>query len=316
MVAPYACVIVNPASANGATGRHWPEMRAALDRVLDRWDNHFTLGPHDATRLARQAVQDGYEMIVSVGGDGTTSEVVSGLFAPDPEQGVGVELLRKDVIIGVVRQGTGGDLARFLGLSGRLPNAVAHLGGENARPADVGLVEFRDHEGRPRRSAFLNIASFGLSGVVDEKVNATSKALGGRLSFMVGLGRALASYRPQPVRVRVDGEPVYEGRIVVGAVANGQYFGGGMRMAPRARIDDGRFDVVLQLRSGLREAIAVRDLYTGRVAEWACVRYLHGQSVVAEPVDSARVLLDIDGEPLGVLPATFRLIPGGIRLKA
>ena len=104
----YTCVIVNPASANGATGRLWPEMRAALDRVLERWDNQFTLGPGDATRLARKALDDGYEMIVSVGGDGTMNEVVTGLFA-DGEVAPDGKLLKENVVLGSVRQGTGWD---------------------------------------------------------------------------------------------------------------------------------------------------------------------------------------------------------------
>jgi YegS/Rv2252/BmrU family lipid kinase len=316
MGAPYACVIVNPASANGATGRHWPEIRAALERVLDRWDNQFTLAPGDATRLARAAVQDGYEMIVSIGGDGTMNEVVTGLFKEDGDRGVLPELVRKDLILGSVRQGTGGDFARYLGLSGSLPASVAHLSGDRTRACDVGLIEYAGHDGLRKRTAFLNIASFGLSGVVDEKVNTTSKVFGGRISFLVGLGRALVSYKPQGVRVLVDDETFYEGTLVTCAVANGQYFGGGMRFAPKAEIDDGKLDVVAQLRSGLREVISIPDLYSGKVADWASVRYTQGGVVRAEPLSgSDRVLLDIDGEQLGRLPAEMRIVPSAVRLK-
>jgi YegS/Rv2252/BmrU family lipid kinase len=316
MAAPYACVIVNPASQNGATGRHWPEIRAALDRVLDRWDNQFTLGPGDATRLAREAAKSGYEMIVSIGGDGTMSEIVTGLFQENGDSGVQAELIRPGMILASVRQGTGGDFARLLGLSGKLPECVRHLSGDKTRPADLGLIEFVAHDGRKKQTAFLNIASFGLSGVVDDRVNKTSKALGGKASFLIGLGRALASYRPQGVRIEVDGQPMHEGTLVTCAVANGQYFGGGMRIAPKAEIEDGLFDVVVQLRSGLREIVSVGDLYSGKVADWASVRCAKGRTVKAWPLsDGERVLLDIDGEQLGVLPATIHVVPGAVRLK-
>ncbi|MFO0724847.1 MAG: diacylglycerol kinase family protein [Myxococcota bacterium] len=307
-------VIVNPASANGATGRRWPELRAALDKVLDRWDNQFTVAAKDATRLARQGVLDGYEMIVAVGGDGTMNEVVTGLF-PEGEE-VPTAPIRSDLILSPVRQGTGGDFARFLGLPGTLPASVAHLAGDKTQASDLGVVSFVDHEGRPAWRGFLNIASFGLSGLVVEKVNHTTKALGGKASFFLGLGRALVGYRPQAVRVEVDGAPFYEGTLVTCACANGQYFGGGMHFAPQAILDDGQFDVVIQTKSGVKEIVSVGDLYSGKAAEWSSVRTRRGARVVAEPGSSGDVvLLDVDGEQPGRLPARFDILPKAVRLK-
>jgi diacylglycerol kinase family enzyme len=197
-----------------------------------------------------------------------------------------------------------------------MPESVQHLGGDKTRTSDVGLIEYQDHDGKKKQTAFLNIASFGLSGVVDDKVNKTSKALGGKASFLIGLFSALIAYRPQGVRIKVDGEVMHEGTLVTCAVANGQYFGGGMRIAPKAELDDGLFDVVVQLRSGVREIVSIGDLYSGKVADWASVRYTKGREVFADPIDPRdRVLLDIDGEQLGVLPATIRVMPGAVRLK-
>jgi YegS/Rv2252/BmrU family lipid kinase len=305
----YTLVIVNPASANGATGRHWPELRAALDRVLERWDNQFTVGPGDATRIAKNGLEQGYDMIVSVGGDGTMNEIVTGLFT---EAGA---LAKKDLILGLVRQGTGGDFARHLGLVSKLPDAVAHLAGDSARPIDLGFLRYTGSSGEPLERGFLNIASFGMSGVVDEKVNATSKALGGTVSFMLGLGKALVAYKPQAVRISADGTPFHEGPIVTCAVANGEYFGGGMRFAPDAKIDDGMFEVVAQTHVGLREVVSVADLYSGRLVKWPTVKVARAKEVRAEPAAGGRVLLDVDGEQPGQLPATFTIVPGAVRLK-
>ncbi len=311
----HAMVIVNPASANGATGRNWPEIRAALDKVLDRWDNEFSTGPGDATRIAREAVRNGYEMIVTLGGDGTMKEVVDGLFEPSDE-GISDRLIREGLLLAPVRAGTGGDFARFLGLPHRLPESVRHLTGPQTKQADLGLLEFTAHDGKKRRTAFMNIASFGLSGVVDDKVNHTTKALGGTASFFIGLSRALVSYKPEGVRIRVDGEPFYEGSMVTCAVANGQYFGGGMRFARDAEIDDGLFDVVVQTKTGLKEILSVGDLYSGRMSEWSSVRAMRGKIVEAEPIaDETRCLLDVDGEQPGRLPAKFSILPGVVRIK-
>lgn len=310
----YTSVIVNPASGNGATGRHWPELRAALDKVLERWDHQFTTGPGDGTRLARRAIAEGYEMIVSVGGDGTMNEVVTGLF-PEGDAAPAAPT-RPGLVLAPVRQGTGGDFARLLELPGEIPACVAHLAGDRTRPCDLGVIEFVRHDGGPGWRGFLNIASFGLSGLVVEKVNSSSKALGGKASFAIGLARALAGYKPQKVRITADGASFLDQAMVTCAVANGQYFGGGMRFAAEAQIDDGAFDVVVQLKSGVREILSVGDLYSGRMSSWSSVRRVQAREVHAEPGDGGDpVLLDIDGEGLGRLPARFRVLPSAVRLK-
>lgn len=300
-------VVVNPVSGGGATGRRWPQLRRALDEVLGDWDNDFTLGPNDATRLVREAAADGYDEIVLVGGDGTLNEGVNGVLPrgdgpPGP-------------VLSLVRYGTGGDFARHLGLSGRLPEAVAHLKSGPIRSLDAGVVEFVDHDGAPAQRAFVNIASFGLSGQVDAFVNRGAKRLG-RASFAVGLGRALMTYRRVEVEVEVDGEPFFRGPMVNVAVANGTHFGGGMQIARGARPDDGRFRVVVQQRAGLFEVARIRDLYDGRIADWTTVTAGDGRLVTARPTDpGTEVLLDVDGEQPGRLPATFRIVPGALRLR-
>jgi diacylglycerol kinase family enzyme len=182
---------------------------------------------------------------------------------------------------------------------------------------DLGRIALETPSGARLVRSFLNIASFGLSGVVVDRVNTTTKALGGRLSFAIGVARSLVSYSPKDVVVRVDGVELYRGPVVTCAVANGQYFGGGMHIARDAEADDGLLDVVIQTRSGAREILSIRDLYDGSIADWPSVVRGRGVRVEAEPVDPREiVLLDVDGEGLGHLPASLRLWPGGARLNA
>jgi YegS/Rv2252/BmrU family lipid kinase len=308
-------VIVNPCSGNGATQKRWPELRGALDGVLGgSWDDVFTQHSKHAVDLARAAVQADYEMLVGIGGDGTTSEIVTGLFEADPI-GISDTLIRPGIVLGPVRAGTGGDFARARGLTHKLPGAVTHLSGTGTTPCDLGLLEYTTHEGQPARTAFLNITSFGLSGMVDQKVNGSSKAFGGTTSFLIGLGKALAAYRPASVRIKVDDKEFYAGKLVTCAVANSQYFGGGMKFAPNAEIDDGQFDVVVQTATGLREYLSIRDVYTGKMQDWATVRNTRGRVIEALPDQDDPVLLDVDGEQLGRLPARLTIVPSAIRLK-
>jgi len=157
---------------------------------------------------------------------------------------------------------------------------------------------------------FINIASFGLSGLVDRYVNDSSKRLGGTLSFLAASARASLSYDNQRVRMRFDdGDPI-DTIIKVCAIANGRYFGGGMYIAPEANLDDGLFDVVsVGDLSRLEMAMSSHRLYRGTHLTLDKVSHRRAKKVSAEPLDSTDVLLDVDGETPGRLPATFTVVP-------
>jgi diacylglycerol kinase family enzyme len=164
---------------------------------------------------------------------------------------------------------------------------------------------------------FINIASFGMGGLVDRYVNESTKALGGSASFFLATARAALSYRNPLVEVTVDGrEPIQE-RIVNVAVANGQYFGGGMRVAPYAKCDDGYLEVITIGDFAPTEMlIAGYRLYLGTHLGHPKVRSTRGRRVEARPLDpDAEVLLDVDGETPGRLPARFEILPGALNLK-
>ncbi len=161
-----------------------------------------------------------------MGGDGTLNEVSQGYLDVDGQPLAGPDLA-------LIPSGTGGDFRKTFALGATLEEAVERLATAEARPLDLGLLDITAHSGETIRRAFLNITSFGLGGLTDRLVNAGPKWIGGRAAFFVGSLRALISYANAPVRLRVDGEIVLEAPIVNVAIANGQYFGGGMKIAPR-----------------------------------------------------------------------------------
>lgn len=305
-------VLVNPTSGGGATGRAWSSLRRGLASAVGSWDEVFTQRPDHATALARRAVEEGYDQLVVVGGDGTLNEAINGLFPADPEMGIGAEPLRRDLRLGVVRRGTGGDFARYLEIPGRGARVFEHLGSTRSTRLDLGLCTFVDHDGRPRRRAFANVASFGLSGLVDDKINATGKRFG-PLSFVGATASALFEYRRRSVRVTVDDQVLHEGPLLLGAAANARYFGGGVQIAPEADPGDGLLDVVLLLNVGPREVVSVLDVYSGRHTRWRSARVARGQVVEATALDE-RCLLDLDGEQPGVLDGRFELVPSAVEL--
>ncbi len=298
-------LILNPRSRNGATGRRADQLLRRLRDGLGPLEVERTRGPRDAERIAREAVRAGWERLIVAGGDGTLSEVATGLLAAG---------LGGYATIGALPLGTGGDFLRTLGVPRDLDHAIACLREGKPRPIDAGRASFVDGEGRPACAHFVNVASLGVSGRVVELVKRSPALLGGRASFLLGSVRAIAGHRSEAISLRVDDELVHDGPLVLAAAANGRYFGAGMHIAPRARTDDGLFDVVAV--RGLGRAQLLRRLpllYRGTHLADPAVRTWRGRVVEALP-QGAPVPLELDGEPLGRLPARFEILPAALML--
>jgi YegS/Rv2252/BmrU family lipid kinase len=302
--------LVNPQSQNGALGRKWPEVSRVLRREIGAFEEVFTERPGHAPSLVREALRAGCERVLVVGGDGTISEAVNGFF----ENG---EPIARGASLGVVPFGTGGDFRRTIGVPRSLGEAARAVAGGKVRAIDVGLLEHHTRDGGTRAQVFANIASFGISGVVDRLVNESSKRLGGRVSFMIGSLRAAWRYTNQRVRITFDDDArdAVDMTINTVAVANGRYFGGGMCVAPDAELDDGFFDVVaIGDVSRSKMIFASPRLYRGTHLSMEEVSHRRARTVRAEPIGSEPVELDVDGETPGILPATFRVLPRALDL--
>ncbi len=303
-------LIVNPASANGRTGRHFDAIARAVAGAFGDFRCAFTKRQGDAVDLAREAAHGGEKLVVAVGGDGTASEVIDGLV----ERGRLIEPL---MVFGCIPRGTGGDLKRTLGWPDDPAEAARIAASGEVLTCDLGLVEYTGHDGATHARHFANVSSFGVSGLVVEKANQGTKLLGGKASFTIAAAKALLRYSDQPVRWRVDGGPWVEERVTALAVCNGRYFGGGMMVAPEARIDDGLFDVTVWTGLGLADFVLKRHmLYDGSHVKLPNTRRCRARVVEAEPIGDARVLLDVDGEQPGLLPARWSIVPGALRLRA
>jgi YegS/Rv2252/BmrU family lipid kinase len=297
-------VIANPMSRAGKTGRHLDAVEARIRSVLGEVEVARTQAPRDAERLAREGVRAGSERILVVGGDGTLSEVVSGLLAAG---------LGRHARIGLLPMGTGGDFVRSLGVPRALERALTCIAEGHTRILDAGKVEFRTPEGARRTAYFMNVASLGISGLTDTLVNRAPKFLGGRASFLIGTLRALLQYRPPPVTLRVDGEQVHEGPLVLAAAGNGRCFGGGMQVAPEAQLDDGRLEIIVVGGSSkLRLLVKLPRLYAGTHLGEPEVSHHPGRVLEADSPED--VWIDVDGEPLGLLPLRCEVLPAAVEL--
>jgi YegS/Rv2252/BmrU family lipid kinase len=304
-------LLANPQAGGGRAREQLGALQRALQEAGAQYERVLTRGPGDATTLARQAAERGVPGIAVFGGDGTFNEVVNGLLDE------GGSPLAPGPWLGILPAGTGGDLRRSVGVRGGLGAAVTRMLWTEPRPVDVGWLRFRSPEGKRIGRAFVNVVSFGLGGEVDRFVRHRPTWMGGRAAYLIGTLQARARSSHRRLRLTLDDDAPREVDALNVAVANGQFFGGGMHIAPKAELDDGRFDVVTLGRCGLVEqAQLLARLYEGRILEHGAVRCERAARITAEPADwNGPVLLDVDGETPGYLPATVELLPGVLRLR-
>lgn len=304
-------VIMNPASARGRTKRHWAELGPKLEAKAGPYRLHETTGHGDATRLTREALQQGAGWILAVGGDGTLNEVLNGFF--DGEQ-----LIHPQARLSVLMSGTGGDFKRTLNLSANPAEALDQVLARPVRRLDVGRLRLVGNDGQPVLRHFINIASFGLGGEVSTRLNESLLAarLGGKPGFLLATLETLASFKPQVIKLSLSGPQgpfSLQSRLRQVAIANGRFHGGGMQMAPQADPADGLFDVVMLEDHGLLHSLTnFPKVYQGAHLGTPGIRYLQATRIEAEPLGEAPVLLEVDGETPGRLPASFEILPSAL----
>jgi YegS/Rv2252/BmrU family lipid kinase len=299
-ISTHAVFLVNPASANGATGKRWPELARRASELGLNGETLFSEHPGHLIELARGAVDGGAELVVAVGGDGTLNEVVNGIVG-------------RDVDLATIPLGTGMDFGRTYGSPTRFDDAVRVAAQGATRTIDAGRVSFRTWSGEPAERFFANVGSVGMSGAVAQRANGMSKALGGKATFFYALTRVFFEWQNTEVDVRFEGGERH-GRMHDVVVANGVWHGGGMMLAPDAEPDDGQFDIVLIGDVGKVDFLTTAPkIYKGK--------HVHHPKV--EVVRSARVEVDapvplpieVEGEQVGTTPATFEVVPGALRVR-
>lgn len=293
-------VIVNPASAGGSTGAAWPQIASDLRSQFGSFRVLFTKHRGDAAALACEAARKGAKLIIACGGDGTVSEVANGILSSG-----------KDVELGILPSGTGGDFRRTLEIPSRSRDAARVLRNGRTVRIDVGRVSFIDNNGAEAMRYFVGVASCGMSTKVIERVKAEG------ISFASSLLQT--AMRNEAIRLAIQLEDTNDRQLTVLnlCIANARYFGGGMKIAPNAKLTDGKFDVVgFGDLSALKIFTSAPRVYLGSHLSMPEVSHALARKVTVRPADRDKeVALEIDGELPGRLPATFQIIPEALRVR-
>src|SRR5229473_3500134 len=293
--------LVNPASDNGATGRRWPELAHRAARLGLSGETLFSERPGHLIELARSAVDGGATLVIAVGGDCTLNEVVNGIAG-------------RDVDLATIPLGTGMDFGRTYGIPTKFEDAVRLALEGKPRTIDAGRVSYRTWGGEDAERWFANVGSVGMSGAVAQRANGMSKALGGKATFFYALTRVFFEWENTLVTVELDGGERREARMHDVIVANGQWHGGAMWLAPDAEPDDGLFDVVLIGDVTKRDFVTTAPkIYKGTYLSHPKVELLRSRTVA---VDAAEHLpIELDGEQVGTTPARFEIVPAAVRVR-
>ena len=294
--------LVNPASANGSTGRRWPELaRRAAAAGLDG-ATLFSERQGHLAELAREAALDGAELLVVVGGDGSVNEVANGLAG-----------LGRQPEVAVVPRGTGWDFSRTFGIPRKIDDAVQIALQGDVRTIDLGRASYRAWDGSDETASFANVASAGMSGAIAKRANETTKALGGKASYLWATFAVFSGWEATEIEVAVDGER-RAGPMFDVVIANGRFFGGGLEICPEAEPDDGLFDVLTIGDVTKRDLVqTMPKMYRGTHLPHPKAELLRGSSVTV--TSEMPLPIELDGEQPGTTPVTFEVTAGALRLR-
>jgi YegS/Rv2252/BmrU family lipid kinase len=306
-----ALVIVNPAAGGGLGEKKSARLIRRVAEGLGEMEVRFTERSGHATILAREAALAGHPLVVAFGGDGTVSEVAGGLLQAREAGADGTTEL------GIIPRGTGGDFRRMLELPSDPGAAARHIRERPAHTVDAGRVTFTTADGNTATRHFVNVASFGFSSAAASLANRASKAFGGKLAYLSATVRTLIAYQNTEVWLEADGGQPQRRTVMLTAVGNGRFFGGGMKICPEAKLDSGRFHLVTVGDFGKLEVLRhISRLYSGTHLALDDVHAATVRTLRASPVEpGADIPVELDGETPGRLPATFEILPGALRIR-
>lgn len=306
-------VIVNPKSASGATRNNWSAIASELRTHFGPFQVAFTKGPGDGVDLAKRSAIEGRTMIIACGGDGTINEVANGIIESET-----------DCELGIFPSGTGGDFRRTLNIPSEQREAARAMKEGRTEAIDVGRVTYRNFDGEEVSRYFLNVTSFGLAAGIIGRVKGSTAlnwlpldTVRGRASFALSTLQEVVGIGTTTVRVKIDDGEERPISTVNFCIANARYFGGGMMIAPEAKVNDGFLDVInIGDINTAKIILNAYTLYRGTHLDLPEVADTLAKRIEARPMnDNEEVHIEVDGELLGKLPATYEIFEKRLKVR-
>lgn len=257
--------------------------------------------PGHIMELAERCATSGSRYLIAVGGDGTIYEVINGLMKTP-------RAIRDKVTMGIIPAGTGNDFVRSLSIDKEIIKLRLAIEHEHIKHIDLGYASFLGHNHTPQERYFINIADIGLGGVVAQKLLHSRRLFGAKFTYLKSIISTLLTFENTNIHCVADGF-TYQGKIKNLVIANGRYFGGGLGIAPNAKLDDGLFDLVLLKNIGIWDLIRYQAiLRKNMMIQHAEVAYHQASELSVDTVDKPALPIEMDGEFIGYTPVTFKLL--------
>ena len=259
-----------------------------------------TKSKNDAITLAAKAADDYVDVVIAAGGDGTLHQVVNGVLS-------GRENETKLPVIGLIPIGSGNDFGRTIGIRPDPDQLETLLKNFSPKKINVGCVEFQDESNARAQRYFINEADIGMGPYVVQKVVSGGRPFGASVSYYQSILSTFLTYKPIMIQAKAN-DWSWEGKIRTLAVANGKYYGHGICIAPDAQIDDDKFSVFICANVSVLTFIRYSStLKKGKHVRIPKIKYKEATEI--QLTSSEPCLIEADGEILGNLPATIKMLP-------
>lgn len=304
------CAILNPTAGNGHAGREKHNIAQALAKHFDRWEIWETKGPKHAIGLAKEACLQGFEVVAAIGGDGSCHEIANGLMQVPQDN---------RATFAVIPFGTGGDFRKSLNIPKNIDQAVAIAKNGKRQTIDIGQAKVTTTSGLESRH-FINVAGFGANGEVVDKSNRWSKRLGGRITFLNATLHTTFTYHAPTVQMKWTSQAdnttqTWTGELLSCFIANASFCGGGMQVAPKDALGDGKLYLrMLPKLSVTSQLIHLPKLYNDEIHKVDGSVVGEVLTIEAASRKGSKVQIDLDGELSGYLPASFSLVPKALKV--
>lgn len=329
-------IIVNPKSASGLTGKNWDSLHLMIKRLFgDNIQVAFTEKTGDGTSFTTNFIKKGFKKIVAIGGDGTINEVANGFFEGDIRihgnennnndndsflnQAV-LKPINSDVVMAVFPCGTRNVLVKSLDLPAEFGECCQNFEACKLQKIDVVSVRATNMEDHSKTAIriFLNAAEIGIGAEIIDKAKKVRNVVNSRLiSTMTGLFSTVPAYESSLCEISIDdGHENILTKMTMGVIANGKFLGGGFKAAPKANISDGLLDIVILKESSNLEMIEnFLNIKDGNYTNEGDVFYRQAKKVAIKSKENRDIPITIDGEPIGILPATFEVLQNALTIR-
>lgn len=290
--------VINPAAGGGKTLKIWPKKSELFKQAFRNFREKYTNQPGDAVEIAKKAVKENYDYIIAVGGDGTVNEIINGMLKASSNF-VKTKLL-------IYPLGTGSDLSRVLNLPDQDTGFLELIYKGKSRNISAVEAKFINHNLKKEKRYFINISDCGMGAEVAKKLNKSQKKPTGSLSYLIKIFQTLINYQNKKVKIEADNELIYQGKINTVIIAHGNYFGGGIKIAPEADLYSEKLNLVL-LKNFSKLGIILNLIkgYKGNHLSHSLVETYFAEEITISSEE--KVEMELDGESVGICDASFKI---------